>query len=181
MVIPPGAFLLLRHGETEANAQEIICGKTDLPLTPRGRDQAARTADFLALLPLTRIVSSPLLRARQTAQAVAERTGLTPELLPGLAERDWGAWEGRPRAILRRDIAPPGGESPEAFRARIRAAFARLDLSQPVLIVAHSGTAREIHALLSPAPHRRLFNAEVVLWKPEAAGWCCHECFRPEG
>ncbi|SOC09461.1 histidine phosphatase family protein [Rhodobacter maris] len=180
--LPPGAFLLMRHGETEANAADIICGQTDLPLSPRGHLQADQAAAFLAHLPLTRILTSPLLRARQSAAPLAARLDLVAQTVAGFAERDWGAWEGQPRAILKREATPPEGESPKAFRARVRAALARIDRAEPLLIVAHSGTAREIHAALAPAtPHRRLTNAEAVLWVPGAHGWHCHECFKPAG
>ncbi|SOC00482.1 probable phosphoglycerate mutase [Rhodobacter sp. JA431] len=185
VALPPGAFWLMRHGETAANAQDIICGQTDLPLSARGRAQADQAAAFLADLPLARIVTSSLLRARQTAQALAARCGLVPEVIEDLAERNWGALEGQPRSALRREETPPGGEAPAAFRARIRAGFAQIDRSKPVLIVAHSGTAREIHALLSQAPHRRLWNAETVLWQPDREvlpnTWHCHDCFKPAG
>lgn len=178
--LPPGAFVVMRHGETAANAQDVICGRTDLPLSPRGHAQADRSAVFLMRWPFARILASPLLRARQSAAPLAARLGLEVEIVAGLAERDWGAWEGRPRAILRREATPPGGESPAVFRARIGHAFARIDRAEPVIVVAHSGTAREIHAALSPiSPHRRLSNGEAVLWVPGAHGWRCHECFKP--
>ncbi|MDO5606029.1 MAG: histidine phosphatase family protein [Paracoccus sp. (in: a-proteobacteria)] len=176
--IPPGGFLFMRHGRTQANAGDVICGRTDLPLDAEGVRQAQQAADFLRGAQIARIVTSPLLRARQTADAAAHVLGLVPEPLAGLAERDWGAWEGQPRAVLRRDQTPPGGESPAGFRARILAAFAAIPRDLPLLIVAHSGTDREIHAALSPAPHRRLHNAQIVLWQPHAGGWHCHECFK---
>ena len=151
MVIQPGGFLFLRHGETEANAAELICGSTDLPLTTRGREQALQAAEALAGCGIARIIVSPLLRARQTAEAIAAATGAPVILAEGLAERNWGEWEGEPRAI---------------------------DLGQPVLIVAHSGTDREIHAALTPAPHRRMANAEIRRWSPFPQ-WHCHEFFKP--
>lgn len=178
--IPAGGFLFLRHGQTEANAADIICGQTDLPLNAAGQAQAAQTADFLRGTALSRIICSRLGRARQTAQIVADRLGLpAPEMLDGLGERNWGAWEGQPRAILRRDETPPGGESPADFRARIQSAFASIDPLPGALIVAHSGTDREIHAALADTPHRRLANAELICWAPEADGWNCHEFFKP--
>ena len=66
----------VRHGETQWNAENRVCGRTDLPLTPAGLRQAAHTAELLAGLPIERIYSSPMLRARQTAQAAADRLGL---------------------------------------------------------------------------------------------------------
>lgn len=177
MVIRPGEFLFMRHGETEANAADVICGSTDLPLSARGQDQARQAAMALAGCRIARIIVSPLLRARQTAEAVAAVTRVPVLVAEGLAERNWGEWEGQPRVGLRRDATPPGGESPAAFRDRVRRAFAALDLAQPVLIVAHSGTDREIHAALTAAPHRRMGNGEIRRWTPPQ--WICHEFFKP--
>ena len=61
----------VRHGETQWNAENRVCGRTDLPLTPAGLRQAAHTAELLAGLPIERIYSSPMLRARQTDDTAA--------------------------------------------------------------------------------------------------------------
>lgn len=167
-------FLFLRHGRTAANAANRIGGATDDPLDPTGLAQAEAAARLLAGRPLAAIWHSPLARAAQTAAAVARVTGAPLVPLPGLAERNWGAWEGRDRAILIRDATPPGGEGPQAFRARIRGALAGIVPPLPVLIVAHSGTAREIHAALTDAPFRRLGNAEAVEWRQDRdCRWIC--------
>lgn len=178
MVIRPGEFLFMRHGETEANAGDVICGSTDLPLSPCGHAQAQRAAEALSGCGIARIISSPLLRARQTAGAVSELTGLPVIIAEGLAERNWGAWEGQPRAILRRDRTPPDGESPTVFRDRICRAFADIDLDLPVLIVAHSGTDREIYAMLTTSAHQRMTNCEIRRWSP-VPQWNCHQFFKP--
>lgn len=180
MVIPPGGFLLMRHGRTQANEADVICGHTDLPLDARGEAQAREAAEALQDWRIARIFTSPLIRARQTADTIAAATGAAVEVMATLAERNWGAWEGRPRAELRRQEAPAGGESPEVFTARMRGAFAVIDRDTPTLIVAHSGAAREIHALLSASPHGRMGNAEIRLWALGAdGGWRCHEIFKP--
>lgn len=179
MTLPPGAFLFLRHGQTRANADDIICGRTDLPLTPAGQEQARQAAAFLQGTRLRQIVVSPLLRARQTAQPAAEVLGLAPRIVDDLAERDWGAWEGQPRTMLQREATPPGGESPQGFATRIRAGLEQIDLSIPTLIVAHAGTGREVHALLHRSPPPRLTNAQIVMWQPSGQGWEYHEYFRP--
>ncbi|MFT4151872.1 MAG: histidine phosphatase family protein [Paracoccaceae bacterium] len=164
-------FLFLRHGQTAANATNRIGGATDDPLDDTGLAQARAAARLLARRPIAAIWHSPLQRAAQTAAAVAQATGAPLVALPGLAERNWGAWEGQDRSILIRDATPPGGEGPDTFRARIRAALAEIAPPFPVLIVAHSGTAREIHALLTDAPFPRPENAEAVEW---AQGADCH-------
>lgn len=177
------AFLLMRHGETEANARDLICGRTDLPLTARGLAQAKQAAAGLVrsgeAAGIEVILTSPLARARQTAGAVADALGLVPVVAEGLAERDWGEWEGQPRAILRREQTPPGGESPGAFHRRIADQLAALDLRRRSLIVAHSGAARVIHELLSAGDHVRMANGEVRCWSRSGAGWHCHEVVNP--
>ncbi|SDW60339.1 histidine phosphatase family protein [Celeribacter indicus] len=167
-------FLFLRHGQTAANAANRIGGTTDDPLDRTGLAQAEAAARLLADRPLGAIWHSPLVRARQTALAVARVTGAPMRSLPGLAERNWGVWEGQDRAVLIREATPPGGEGPEAFRARIRAALAEITAPFPVLIVAHSGTARELHAVLTDVPFRRLGNAEAVEWRQDRdCHWIC--------
>lgn len=167
-------FLFLRHGETDANAADLIGGTQDLPLNATGHAQARRAAEILAGQGLAAIWCSPLRRAYQTAAAVAERTGLALQIVEGLGERDWGDWEGRPRAALIRDATPPGGESPESFRRRTLAALAGIAPPFPVLVVAHSGTARVIAAELAVSATLRAGNAEPVLWRPEPDGWWRH-------
>lgn len=61
-----------RHGETQWNAENKVCGRTDLPLTDRGFQQAQMLAEKAVSCDLDVIISSPMLRARQTAGAVAE-------------------------------------------------------------------------------------------------------------
>ena len=169
-----GRFLFLRHGRTAANAADLVCGATDLPLDAMGRAQAARAAERLRDDPPGAIWTSALSRARATAEAVAATTGLRPRLHAGLGERDWGAWEGGPRAALVRDAVPPGGEGPAAFRDRVLAALEAIDGPPPILIVAHSGTARVIHARLLATPFARLANGELVEWRRDRTGWTCH-------
>ncbi|MDO5706603.1 MAG: histidine phosphatase family protein [Paracoccus sp. (in: a-proteobacteria)] len=169
----------MRHGETEANARDMICGRTDLALTPRGLDQARQAADALRGSGIEVVLTSPLMRARQTAETIAGMLGLAPINIAGLAERNWGAWEGAPQATLRRDDTPPGGEAPVIFHDRIARAFRALDLAGSTLIVAHSGTAREIRRLLPPAEHDRMQNGEIRRWICAGGRWTCHEFFKP--
>lgn len=146
-------FYLLRHGQTAHNAADLIAGATDAPLDEEGHRQAEAAARHCAALPLGRLYVSPLLRARRTAEALLRlRPDLTAETSPLLAERNWGNWEGQPRAILDRDATPEGGEGPETFRSRVAAACAAIPApppdAAPPLLVAHSGTARALAALL---------------------------------
>ena len=139
-------ILLLRHGETLLNASRVM-QPADTPLGPRGLAQAAAVARRLAGLRPAAIVSSDLPRAWQTAQAVADATGLPVEAEPLLHERNFGALRGRPRDGLGFDPlelqdAPEGGESMADFLARAAAAWARIQrrramLDGPLIVVSH--------------------------------------------
>lgn len=88
-------ILLARHGETSWNAEGRHQGRTcDIGLSPEGRSQAAALSARLAGLPLARVVSSPLLRARQTAEAVLGPRAGRLVTDPDLEEISHGAWEG---------------------------------------------------------------------------------------
>ena len=112
-------LILWRHGQTDYNSQGRIQGRVDVPLNETGRDQARRAAEDIAALGPTRIVSSPLTRARDTAEALASLTGLSVEIDEGLAEKSFGDWEGLKAADIRKQGAAlsgtwrAGGDLPE--------------------------------------------------------------------
>jgi 2,3-bisphosphoglycerate-dependent phosphoglycerate mutase len=124
-------ILLIRHGETGSNAARIV-QTPDTPLSPRGRDQTRRLALRLAAEGgLTRLVSSDLARAHETAMAISAATGLPVELEPLLQERNFGTFRGTPYAELRVDLfaaefEPPEGEDGAAFGRRVDRAWARV-------------------------------------------------------
>jgi broad specificity phosphatase PhoE len=104
-------ILLARHGQTDFNAPPVrIQGTLDPPLNETGRAQARELADLVAGDGLAALYTSDMLRARQTAEIVAERLGLEPVVEPRVRECAWGAWEGR----LVEDIAR---EEPDAWQA----------------------------------------------------------------
>lgn len=89
----------VRHGQSKANAENFV-GLEDTPLTLHGIDQAHDTALKIKDLGITHIVSSPLLRACQTAQVIAEELRITPDkitTLDELRERDFGVLKGKPK------------------------------------------------------------------------------------
>lgn len=103
---------LIRHGATDNNLAKpprLQGRRTDPGLSEQGLDQAQRTGRFLADVPLEAVYSSPLLRARQTAEAVAEPQKLTVEDVSDLIEVDVGDWEGRDWNEIEHD-------TPEAYR-----------------------------------------------------------------
>lgn len=87
-------LILWRHGQTDYNLQGRIQGRVDIPLNGTGREQARRAADSIAVLKPTRIVSSPLVRARATAETLASLIGQSVEVDSALAEKSFGDWEG---------------------------------------------------------------------------------------
>jgi broad specificity phosphatase PhoE len=164
-------ILLLRHGESEWNAQGRWQGHGDPSLTELGRAQAREAGAQLASAGIERIVSSDLARAFETAQLVAAALGLAVERDALWRERDIGIWTGLTRdeiaARWPRDYAhfrshhadarPGGGESDAMLRARAHAALAALRArhsGECVLVVAHRGIARML------APATPLGNAE---------------------
>ena len=86
-------ILMIRHGESLANAQGFFAGQTDIPLTELGRRQAERTAEYLRERGIDRIYSSDLMRSMQTAEPTARMHGLSVISEPGLREIFAGKWE----------------------------------------------------------------------------------------
>jgi len=130
------AIYLVRHGETAWSLQHRHTGSTDLPLTVRGEEQARELAPRLAGVEFSRVLASPLRRARETAELAGVRP--SPEITPLLREFDYGEYEGvtsedierkRPGWDLWRDGCP-GGESPNQVVDRCRRLLAELD-AQP--------------------------------------------------
>jgi len=155
--MPDKLIYLIRHAHPDYPGGVKMClgQKCDLPLSPLGLDQAERLRRCFRNIPLEAVYASPLLRARQTAEAVAD--GRRPvHVLDDLIELDGGEWDGltfdqlRERYPVhfaksgRRFLNPPGGESNEAGLARMRAALAHLDArtARCAAIVAHGGVNR---------------------------------------
>ena len=121
------AILLIRHGETDANAQRIV-QRPDVPLSTRGVEQARRLATRLAGRRPERILSSDLRRAVVTAEVLRDALGAPLTLDAALRERDYGDVRGTPYAdlgvdILAPDYAPPNGETWDQFHARVDEAW----------------------------------------------------------
>lgn len=149
----PVTFYFVRHGESEANAARRFAGRTDSPLTERGRQQAQAVAEALAHVHFDRIVSSPLSRCRDTALVIARRHQLPVDLEPDLAEIDVGEKTGTTFDEVAglpewRDdgfIAWPGGESLDQVLSRAHGVITRIaaeSAGQRVLVVGHGGVTR---------------------------------------
>ena len=192
-------LIAVRHGETAWNADGRIQGQIDIGLNDTGRWQAQRLARALADEPLHAVHTSDLLRAHQTALALALGAGLTVQDNTGLRERHLGDFQGRTvpeieslwpaqyRAWRERvpDFAPSGGgESLLQFRARVMATVNTLASAQgqgQIALVAHGGVMDILYRAatgqeLQTPRTWTLANAAInrLLWTPESltlVGW----------
>lgn len=143
-----------RHGQTQMNADNQVCGRTDIPLTQLGLQQAQLLADNARGKDIDLIIVSPMIRARQTAQAVAGRYNLPVTVDERLIEQNFGIYEGvdrkDPRFLAgKRQLAArhPGGESMFQVAQRV---YNLLDevkekySDKNVLLVCHGGVCRII-------------------------------------
>ncbi|MDP9737317.1 MULTISPECIES: histidine phosphatase family protein [unclassified Curtobacterium] len=155
----PGELVLVRHGETEWSRSGQHTGRTDIPLTDEGIEQAKRAGRYLADRTFALALSSPLQRARDTAALV----GVDPELDEDLYEWDYGAYEGltTPQIKVKRhgpwDLwtdGVPAGDTPGENAAEVRVRVERvLNRVRPVLaegddaiVVAHGHVLRALGA-----------------------------------
>jgi len=171
---PVRRLLLLRHGQSAWNAAGRWQGWADPPLSELGRRQAAAAVTRLRDHGFDAVVSSDLMRARESADVLAAGLGLAaPEVDADLRERDIGAWTGCTTAeILERWpgqleawrdgklTAPPGGESHARLVERVTRAVERLaatdtagsDRASAVLVVTHGGVIRTLERHLGVEP-----------------------------
>jgi probable phosphoglycerate mutase len=155
----PGELVLVRHGETAWSKSGQHTGRTDIPLTENGIEQAKRAGRYLADRQFALALSSPLERARDTARLI----GVDPEVDEDLLEWDYGAYEGltTPQIrVLRHgpwdlwDDGVPAGDTPGENAAEVRVRAERvLDRARPVLaegddavFIAHGHVLRAIGA-----------------------------------
>jgi broad specificity phosphatase PhoE len=149
---------LLRHGETQYNADgNRYCGRTDIDLTAKGLEQAAHVNILLKDKKIDAVYSSPLLRARKTAEIASGRKPVTDERL---IEIDFGSWEGKTREqftnedpvswqewMERPEVSPAGktGEKGGEIVKRMNTFFEEMKIkhqNQNILVVAHNGVNR---------------------------------------
>lgn len=154
-------LLLARHGESDWNRSKQWQGFADRPLTDLGRRQAEDLANRLDDTELDAVYASDLQRARETAEVVARRKGLEVWTTPDLREVDVGSWSGLTRAEaearypeayarwLQGGEGWEDGETYEQLAERVVRAMKRIATEHAgsrVLVVAHGGTIRAIHA-----------------------------------
>ena len=153
-------FVLVRHGEAQGNRELRYLGTTDVPLTPRGEDQARQLAQAVRPFHPVALYTSPLRRARATADEIGALLHLDVVVRDDLREQDFGAWENLSRAEVQArnpellatweqnaDVAPPAGESHTATRERIIAGVDQLAARHPhetVILTSHVGPIKAL-------------------------------------
>ena len=172
----PAAFWFLRHGETDWNAQGLSQGHTDIPLNSVGLAQAKRAARTLEGSGIATIVSSPLSRARVTAEIAAGALGLPVSFDDDLREVNFGEQEGQPMGDWYDDwiagtYTPTGAETFAGLLARAVAAVNCATAQPgPVLIVAHGALFRALRLAFGHEPNVRTPNALPIRCTPPADG-----------
>jgi probable phosphoglycerate mutase len=166
-------LLLVRHGETDWNADGRLQGHTDRPLSDHGRRQAQKLAEELEGEEIEAIYASDLARARETAEIVGGRLGLPVELDPDLREKDWGTWEGL--TSIERDRVEFVGESTEAHQERMLRSLQRIAERHPgdgrVVVVTHGGSMRRVQTALMGVALPVVENCGRWLCAYEGGSW----------
>lgn len=175
-----GRLLLVRHGESEGNRDRSFTLTPDVPLTVTGREQARATAEWIAArYAPARLVSSPFVRARESAAILSARLGVGVEIEDAFRERSYGSLAGQPYAAAFRcpdydpevywTWRPPGGgETLLEVAARAGTALdglARLAPDADVVVVSHGAVMLALwqHAMGSWGERRAVRNAGIMM------------------
>lgn len=157
-----------RHGETEFNKRDLVCGGlTDIPLAEKGRMQAEALRAKIKDIPITKIIVSPLIRARETASILSD--GIIPIIVDErLVEEKFGPYEGGPLydkefVELRRNFAYvfSGGESLLRMAHRLYSLLDEIPVRWPnetLLLVCHGAAARMIHTYFNSMSNEEFFS-----------------------
>lgn len=177
-------FFFIRHGETDWNREGRLQGQRDIPLNPRGRDQARAAGRMLARLaadcgfdlPALDFVASPLGRTLETMRLLRQSAGLNADAFrtdARLKELSFGQWEGRTWSELKREdpggmarrkadkwrFVPPGGESYADLVERVLPAVQ--PLAPGAVVVSHGGVARALLQALAGFDERTAQEADI--------------------
>jgi probable phosphoglycerate mutase len=184
----PTTMVLVRHGASVLSPERRFSGRVDVPLSPDGAAQARQVASRLAKRPdVKAVVSSPLRRARRTAETIAEALGLTVTTDDDLVETDFGDWEGLTFAEVQQrwpdlltawlaspEIAPPQGESFVATAERVLRARDRLVAAYPtasVVVVSHVGPVKTLLRAALDAPPQSMFRMRIDVASVSEIDW----------
>ncbi len=175
-------LIVVRHGTTENNQTHLITGQLDIGLAKEGLEQANELANELSKYQIEAIYSSPLKRAIQTAEPIADKINLKITEDPRLMEVNYGEFTGRPGTSTipvfgkdstelmnsyEFDLQPYGGESNEDLEKRIGSFIKDLKSQdyKTVLIVGHSGTLRWLSYVITGQKIKRQPNASLSFFE----------------
>jgi broad specificity phosphatase PhoE len=174
-------FFLIRHADNALVGQTLAGRKPGVHLNEKGRSQAARLAESLASEPIVQLCSSPMERAIQTAEPLAEKLGLKIDVRPAFNELNFGDWTGRTFSELQSDerwrrwnsyrlgIRPPDGEMMIEVQARFVFEIERLRAefsNHTVAIVSHGDPLKSVlmYYLGVSLDHFQRFEIETASW-----------------
>ena len=182
-------MVILRHGRTAWNAERRYQGQADPPLDEVGRAQVAEAAALIAAMRPDVLISSDLVRARETAREIASLTGLRLRVDARLRERHLGHWQGLTRDevearfpdeyadwLAGRDVTRRGGESRQQVADRARELLAELAEVELVVLVSHGATAMCLSAAMlglpqTPSVLAPLANCHWTELRDAGSGW----------
>lgn len=176
-------FYVTRHGQTAWNRENLVCGITDLPLDETGREQARQTAQKLKDTHLDRVIVSPLLRARQTAELICQGRTLPLSIDARVREQNYGIYEGVSRfdqgfLSHKRSFATryPGGESHMSTAVRVYSFLedtARNCPGESVLVVCHGGICRIIESYFHDMTNEEFSSSTWATARCGSTSWSC--------
>jgi probable phosphoglycerate mutase len=174
-----GKVYITRHGETEYNLKELMQGSMDIALSDRGIQQAERLRDRLADISFNRVLVSPLIRAKVTAETILQGRNESCEFFDALKEMDFGELQGKAYKYLEEvypelhkqywdnpaEFTIPQGESFRGFEKRVLPMMdeiAAIKDSETILIVCHGITKLILVNALKGIPLEQLWDTEVA-------------------
>lgn len=172
---------MVRHGSTEYNLLDRYQGRLDIPLSPYGMGQIKRLVRELRAIDVEHVISSPLLRALQSAEIIAASLHCGLSVMPEFAERCMGVFEGLSREEARRrfpslycrermhvfDWAPPDGETILEVARRVYDGLRILpNDSSPTIIVTHGTVAKVMHWLFGKVDDEDFFHYSLANGAP---------------
>jgi ribonuclease H / adenosylcobalamin/alpha-ribazole phosphatase len=184
----PTTTILLRHGQTELSTERRFAGRGDIPLTREGVRQAELAARRLAAIGASVVITSPLQRARRSAEVVAETAGIPLVVYDELVEADFGSWQGLTFGEAAKkwpdelaawmaspDAAPPDGESFAMVAMRVLDGLDRLMADyqhQTTIVVSHVTPIKTLVCRALLAPPEAMFRMNL-----DVASLCHIDCF----